>query len=104
MDSHFESANRSFELARRILSKIVVHPSLYLSNKDMKDLGIRCTGLDLKTGKPTNGGVTFISPHPLTEIDRILHQKKEPWEVYKLPQKDSMNVCSHGDVPFHCEG
>jgi len=98
MDSHFESAKRSFGLARHVLSKIIKHPSPYLSNKDMKDLGIRCTGLDLKTGKPTDGGVAFISPYPLAEIDRILH-KKMPWKLYALPQKkDSMNMCAAMEI------
>ena len=54
MDSHSESAKRSFEFVQRVLS-IIKHPSPYLSNKDMNDLGIRCTGLDLETGKPTDG-------------------------------------------------
>ena len=99
MDSHFESTKHSFEFVRRVLSKIIKHPSPYLSNEDMKDLGIKCTGLDLETGKPTDGGVTFISPYPLTEIDRILHEKK-PWRVSsRLPQKkDSMNMCAAMEI------
>jgi hypothetical protein len=98
MGSHSEEAKRSFEFARRVLSKIIKHPSPYLSNKDLKDLGIRCTGLDLETGKPTDGGVAFISPYPLTEIDRILHEKK-PWKVRALPQKkDSMNMCAAMEI------
>jgi hypothetical protein len=95
---HFEEAKRSFEFARRVLIKIIKHPSPYLSNKDMMDLGIRCTGLDLETGKPTDGGVAFISPYPLSEIDRILHEKK-PWKVYALPpKKDSMNMCAAMEI------
>ena len=98
MDSHSEEAKRGFEFARRVLSKIIKHPSPYLSNKDMKDLGIRCTGLDLETGKPTGGGVAFISPYPLTEIDRILHEKN-PWKESWLPQKkDSMNMCAAMEI------
>ena len=98
MDSHSESAKRSFEFAQRVLSKIIKHPSPYLSNKDMNDLGIRCTGLDLETGKPTDGGVVFISPYSLTKIDRLLHEK-QPWEVYKLPrEKDSMNMCAAMEI------
>jgi len=98
MDSHSEEAKRDYELVRRVITKIIKHPSPYLSNEDMKDLGIRCTGLDLDTGKPTDGGVAFISPYPLTEIDRILHEKK-PWKVYALPQKkDTVNMCAAMEI------
>src|SRR5689334_10868450 len=98
MDSHFESAKQSWVLARRVLQKIIAHPSPYLSNKDMKDLGIRCTDLDLETGKPADGGVAFISPYPLSEIDRILHEN-EPWEECTLPdEKESMNMCAAMEI------
>jgi hypothetical protein len=98
MGPYSEEAKRSYEFARRVLSKIIKHPSPYLSSKDLKDLDIRCTGLDLETGKPTDGGVAFISPYPLTEIDRILHETK-PWKLRKLPpKKDSMNMCAAMEI------
>jgi len=31
------------------------------------------------------------------EIDRILHEK-EPLDVYKLPQKESMNMCAAMEI------
>jgi hypothetical protein len=98
MDSHSKSARSSYEFARRTIAKIIKHPSPYLNNKDMTDLGIKCIGLDLETGKPTDGGPVFISPYPLTEIDRILQENK-PWREYELEdEKDSMNMCAAMEI------
>jgi hypothetical protein len=92
MDSRTKFAKTSYEFARRTFDKLVEHPTHHLSNEDMKDLGIKCTGLDLETGKSTDGGDVFISPYPLTELDKILQENK-PWRESKLDSdKDPMDM------------
>ncbi|KAI0104625.1 hypothetical protein GGR51DRAFT_521572 [Nemania sp. FL0031] len=78
MDLNLIAAKRTWNVVRDILRILVTLPDPHLTDEDLKRLNIKCTGLDLSTGKPTDGSEMFIRPLSTTRIHEAL-QRTKPW-------------------------
>ncbi|KAI1122870.1 hypothetical protein F5Y10DRAFT_270624 [Nemania abortiva] len=100
MDPNLVAAKRTWNVVRDILRVLVRLPSPYLTDEDLKRLSIKCTGLDLSTGKPTDGSEMFIRPLSITRIHETL-QRTRPWvdnplypDRWHSPAVDAMDILS----------
>ncbi|KAI0114063.1 hypothetical protein GGR51DRAFT_476807 [Nemania sp. FL0031] len=77
--------NRMLDIAKHVYFGLVKRRSAYLTDKGLKQLNIKCTGLDLSTGKPSDGSDIFIRPFSISRIREIMAPTPNP-EVEELSE------------------
>ncbi|RYC54689.1 hypothetical protein CHU98_g11521 [Xylaria longipes] len=88
MDSNRIATKSIQDTMIRIYHGIVKRRSAYLTDQALERLMIKCSSLDLNTGKPSDSGEVFITPFPTARIHEILEQTK-PWVEWELPSERS---------------
>ncbi|KAI0475090.1 hypothetical protein GGR56DRAFT_644531 [Xylariaceae sp. FL0804] len=76
-------SRRSFDVNKDLFCRMVQITPQTLTKQHLKDMGVTLTSLDLNTGKPGDGGPTFIRPFPASRILQVIQQTK-PWTVYSM--------------------
>ncbi|KAI1642172.1 uncharacterized protein F4817DRAFT_353700 [Daldinia loculata] len=51
--------------------KPMLNTAVYLSQEQLKDLGVECAGLDLDTGKPTDKGPRFLQLASMSQMETL---------------------------------
>ncbi|KAJ8124531.1 hypothetical protein O1611_g9108 [Lasiodiplodia mahajangana] len=77
--------SRMLDIGKHVYFGLAKRRSAYLTDKGLKLLNIKCTGLDLSTGNPSDGSDTFIRPFSVDRIREILAQT-QPDEDYDPPR------------------
>ncbi|KIX02802.1 uncharacterized protein Z518_08745 [Rhinocladiella mackenziei CBS 650.93] len=57
-----------------LLRKVHRHRGPYLSPDDLESLGIKVSGMDIKTGRPTDSGQQFCTLYPSKQFDKLFEK------------------------------
>ncbi|KAI0421645.1 hypothetical protein F5X98DRAFT_250119 [Xylaria grammica] len=88
-NTDFDATKRTWAVVRETFTRLVGLQAPHLTNQDLNELRIICTGLDLSTGEPADGSEVFIRPSSTARIRSILERTK-PWlHCPLLDEKDS---------------
>jgi hypothetical protein len=78
-----EARDHPFYRVRGLASKLVRHPSSYLSHDDLTTMGIEVAAMDIKTGTPADSGPQFCDLYPCREFDAMFETVPVQWPPLK---------------------
>jgi hypothetical protein len=98
-----QQVKKTHAILRTTAAKLVKLQSQYLRDKDLEDLDVICTSLNLESGKPADNSPIFTSPYSRAELDRILDDT-QPWLDRTLgKEKGDDNICEALGVAYLLE-
>ncbi|KAI0402968.1 hypothetical protein F4802DRAFT_573237 [Xylaria palmicola] len=91
-----DAAKQTWMVTRAMQRRLALHEDAYLD--DLEKFRIKCTGLDIRTGKSTDGSEPFLRPFPVTQLTEIFEQTK-PWLDCGLERELERELVG-SDMPF----